>query len=373
MTSRRDVLRAGVALSAALAAPSLAGRAAAADAVFAPSPGDWRQFTLTTTIAPKRPAGSAGPIQAWVPLPSIEEAAWIRPGDARWTTNAASATIERDAAYGAAMLHLAWADDEASPTAEVISSAALRDRAVALAAPGPAQPLAEAERQLYLRPTALIPTDGIVRETADRITAGADGDLAKARAIYEWVVLNTFRDAAVRGCGLGDIASMLHTGYLGGKCADLNALYVGLARASGLPARDVYGLRVAPSRFGYKSLGANSPTVTKAQHCRAEVHLAGFGWVPVDPADVRKVALEEPPGKLALDDAKVAAARGGLFGAWEGNWIAYNDAHDVALPGSAGPALGFLMYPQAEVAGVRLDCLDAETFAYNLEAAEITA
>jgi transglutaminase-like putative cysteine protease len=211
-----------------------------------------------------------------------------------------------------------------------------------------------------------------VRETADRITAGADGDLAKARAIYEWVVLNTFRDAAVRGCGLGDIATMLQTGYLGGKCADLNALYVGLARASGIPARDVYGLRVAPSRFGYRSLGANSATVTKAQHCRAEVHLAGFGWVPVDPADVRKVALEEPPGQLALDDPKVAAARGGLFGSWEGNWIAYNDAHDVALPGSTGPALAFLMYPQAEVAGVRLDCLDADTFAYSLDVAEIS-
>lgn len=372
MTSRRDVLRAGVALSAALATPALAGRAVAADIVFAPAPGDWRRFTLTTRIAPKRPDGGAGGLQAWVPLPSIEEAAWIRPGDTRWTTNAASATIERDAASGAAMLHLVWADGEAAPKAEVTSSAALRDRAVALAAPGAAQPLTDAERQRYLRPTALIPTDGIVRETADRITAGAEGDLAKARAIYEWVVQNTFRDAAVRGCGLGDIATMLQTGYLGGKCADLNALYVGLARASGIPARDVYGIRVAASRFGYKSLGANSPTVTKAQHCRAEVHLDGFGWVPVDPADVRKVALEEPPGQLALDDPKVAAARGGLFGAWEGNWIAYNDAHDVALPGSAGPALPFLMYPQAEVAGVRLDCLDADTFAYGLDAAEIS-
>ena len=31
------------------------------------------------------------------------------------------------------------------------------------------------------------------------------------------------------------------------------------------------------------------------------------------------------------------------------------------------------MYPQAEVAGVRLDCLDADTFAYSLDAAEISA
>ena len=129
----------------------------------------------------------------------------------------------------------------------------------------------------------------------DQIVAGLDSDLDKARAIYEWVVDNTFRDAKVRGCGRGDIAAMLSLNNLGGKCADLNALYVGLARAAGLPARDIYGIRVAPSRFGYQSLGAKSEVVTKSQHCRAEVFLSGFGWVPVDPADVRKVVLEEPP------------------------------------------------------------------------------
>jgi transglutaminase-like putative cysteine protease len=108
---------------------------------------------------------------------------------------------------------------------------------------------------------------------------------------------------------------MLKTGDLGGKCADLNALYVGLARAVGLPALDVYGIRIAPSKFGYRSLGAGSEIVSEAQHCRAEVFLTGFGWVPVDPADVRKVAVEEPPGQLALSDPKVGAGRKTLFGA----------------------------------------------------------
>jgi len=43
---------------------------------------------------------------------------------------------------------------------------------------------------------------------------------------------------------------MLESKDLGGKCADLNALYVGLARAAGLPARDVYGIRIAKSDLG---------------------------------------------------------------------------------------------------------------------------
>jgi len=92
-----------------------------------------------------------------------------------------------------------------------------------------------------------------------------------------------------------------------------------------------------------------------------------------DPADVRKVVLEEPPGNLALEDAKVVAARRALFGAWEGNWVAYNTAHDLTLPGARGPKLAFLMYPQAEVAGARLDCLDPDTFKYTITATELPA
>ena len=41
---------------------------------------------------------------------------------------------------------------------------------------------------------------------------------------------------------------------MGGKCADLNALYVGLARSVGLPARHVYGLRIAKSERATRAL-----------------------------------------------------------------------------------------------------------------------
>jgi len=224
--------------------------------------------------------------------------------------------------------------------------------------------------EYFLRPTKLLPTDGIVETTAEEITAGRKTDLEKARVIYEWIVENTFRNPKTRGCGTGDIRYMLESKDLGGKCADLNALYVGLARAAGLPARDVYGIRVAKSELGYKSLGPSTPNITKAQHCRAEVYLREYGWVPVDPADVRKVVLEEPPGNRALDDELVKSARSRLFGAWEMNWMAYNTAHDVTLPGSKGGPIGFLMYPQAETAEGRLDCLDPDNFRYEIQAQE---
>ena len=62
-----------------------------------------------------------------------------------------------------------------------------------------------------------------------------------------------------------------------------------------------------------------------------------------------------------------------LFGAWEGNWLAYNEAHDVKLPGSSGESLPFLMYPQAEDKSGRVDPYDPDAFKYRITARELTA
>lgn len=353
-------------LGTGLAAALLPGRARAAR-LLDPIPGTWRSFEVTTQLVVANPSGAP---QAWLPLPAVE-AAWIRTLGNTWRTNAETAQVERDPHYGAEMLHVQWAEGTPAPMVEVTSRVSTQDRAVDLSNPAGAPALPDDQRKLFTAPTTLIPTDGIVRETALKATKGMKSDLAQARGIYEWVVENTFRDPKTRGCGLGDIATMLESGTLGGKCADLNALYVGMARAVGLPARDVYGLRIAPSRFGYKSLGTSSPTVTKAQHCRAEVYLSGYGWVPVDPADVRKVALEEPPGNRPLTDGMVAAAREALFGAWEMNWLAWNTAHDVRLPGAKDPTVEFLMYPQVETAKGRLDCLDPDSVRYTITSKEL--
>jgi transglutaminase-like putative cysteine protease len=193
----------------------------------------------------------------------------------------------------------------------------------------------------------------------------------RARAIYEWVVDNTYREPTVRGCGWGDIKTMLETKNFGGKCGDLNALFVGLARAAGVPARDVYGVRVARSQHGYASLGVASENITRAQHCRAEFYSPAHGWVPVDPADVRKVVLEEPPGKLPLTHEKVVAARQRLFGSWEMNWLGYNYAHDVKFPGSKGPKVPYFMYPNGETAKGPIDQLDPDNFKYVITAREL--
>ncbi len=266
---------------------------------------------------------------------------------------------------GAAVLVAEWGHMMPPPILTVTLRVETADHRVAIGTPNGAK--RPADLVAYLKPTKLIPIDGIVKQTSDAITKAHRTDLAKARAIYDWIVENTVRDPEVEGCGLGDIRGMLEMKNLSGKCADLNALFVGLARAAGLPARDLYGLRVAPSTQ-FPSLGRAGGNVTTAQHCRAEVWVDNYGWIPVDPADVRKLILEEKRPNLA--DPYVAKVRETLFGTWEMNWIAFNDAHDVTLPGSKGKPLPFLMYPQAEVAGARLNSLAPATFKYSITARE---
>ena len=193
------------------------------------------------------------------------------------------------------MLYAEFAGGRERAGAELTSRVRTRNRAVDwTAARGQARGpgIAAGKRS---RPTELIPIDGIVRKTALEATKGANADVDKVRAIYNWVVANAHREPKTRGCGIGDIQAMLETGNLGGKCADLNAVFVGMCRSVGVPARDIYGLRLAPSAFGYRELGANPANLKGAQHCRAEVYLQRHGWVAMDPADVLKVMRQETP------------------------------------------------------------------------------
>jgi transglutaminase-like putative cysteine protease len=304
---RRAFLKAGMGVAAAAAVGELARPLSSARA----AQGDdakWRAFEVVTRAEVANPTG---PTRVWIPLPVQPDTDYLKSLGQTSTGNATVTRVVRDDKYGAAIFYAEWPATEKAPAVEVTTRFATRDRMVDVTKPG-GNPTPEDRSTLnkYRESTRLIRTDGIVKKTSQQITEGVDGDVEKARAIYEWIVENTFRDPKVRGCGVGDIQAMLETGNLGGKCADLNALFVGLARAAGLPARDVYGIRVADSAE-FKSLG-RSGDITKAQHCRAEFYTAGLGWVPVDPADVRKVVLEERGG-IPLDPT-TRKARAKLFG-----------------------------------------------------------
>src|SRR3989475_5539162 len=289
--NRREFLQQGLTVSAAVVlggVPRFARGASAPTAL-------WRTFEVTTRLEVTEAVGA---VRAWGPVPLMSTTEYFQRDPDHWTGNFRSAQTNLYDQYGTGMVCAEWAADEPAPVLEVTSHFRTRDRQIELSRmPVPSPKEDDVVLQYFRQPSQLIRTDGIMATTAQEIVAGRQRDMDKAQAIYDWIVDHTFRDPKVKGCGTGDIATMLATGYLGGKCADLNALFVGLARAAGLPARDVYGIRCAASKE-FKSLG-RADDITGAQHCRAEVYLTEYGWVPVDPADVRKVVLEEnAPGAL---------------------------------------------------------------------------
>ena len=362
---RRSLLKGGAAMGALIAAPALVRAQSTSARQFAPMPGEWRTFEITTQVQLADPVGAT---RIWLPVPGIDSD-WQRSLETRYTSNG-SARMASDGVEGARMVHAEFAAG-IKPVIEVTSRVQTRDRADLSGSRRPQREDAATLRH-YTRATRLLPTDGIVRKTALEATQGAKTDIDKARAIYNWVVANAWREPKVRGCGEGDIKTMLETGNLGGKCADINALFVGLCRAARLPARDVYGLRLAPSAFGYKELSGNPASLKGAQHCRAEVYLQARGWVAMDPADVAKVMrLETPEWIKTTDHPVVAPVYRQLFGGWEGNWVGWNTAHDLQLPGSQEGVLNFLMYPVAETAEGRVDSYTPDAFKYTITAREI--
>lgn len=374
-TSRRDLIKTASAALVLAHVPSIHMPVHAQEVPrrFEPKPEGWRTFEVTTTVQLRESRGKAA---IWLPVPSVHTA-WQRTQDSSWSGNGADMYLAADGDTGARMLVATFDAATPQPTVVLTHRVQTQNRAVdwnqraAVPVSDPADP---ADLRRWTQPRGLITTDGIVRKVATQIVAGARSDREKVQRIYDWVIVSTYREPKVRGCGVGDIKTMLETGNLSGKCADINALFVGLCRAVGVPARDIYGIRLVPSAFGYRELGGNPASLKGAQHCRAEVYLKSHGWVAMDPADVTKVMRQETPEWIKdAGHPLVTPVRKALFGSWEGNWMAYNSASNVALPGTVQGKLPFFMYPQAQTDAGARDPYDPDAFSYQITAREVTS
>lgn len=210
-------------------------------------------------------------------------------------------------------------------------------------------PFAKEEFSRDLMPTSLGPTDGKVKALALKITKGKKTNLAKARSIYDWLVKNMHRDPDIKGCGFGEVEKLMVS--LGGKCGDIHSVFVALSRSVGVPSREIFGIRMPKTGEG---------DMTTSQHCWAEFYMPGYGWVPVDASDVKKVMFER---KIA-DLNKVKDVVEYFFGSVDESRIAYQTGRDVVLnPAQQGESLNYFMYPYAEADG---QTLNEDLFGYNL-------
>ncbi|QAZ67975.1 transglutaminase-like domain-containing protein [Solidesulfovibrio carbinolicus] len=310
-----------------------------------------RGGTVTYTVDVQA-AADAQNVRLWLPYPLSDANQDI--SDVRLGGNFEQSGVYRDPASGAVSLYAQWKEPKEQPkltlSFHVDSHYAKLPRLVDNGGPIPVEVVP------YLKQVGLTPQDEkSFAAMAKEATKGRKGTLAKARGVYEWVIAHTYRDNDVVGCGLGQPGRTLSSCNGGGKCADISSVFVAVARAAGIPCRDVYGLRMAAPKTG---------TITGDYHCWVEFYLPGTGWVPVDPADVRKMMLVN---KLELKDAKQWVE---FF--WGGDDLfriaLERGTTDVTLaPKQAGPPLTYYMYPFAQVDGRTLDFFSPKTFAYTVE------
>lgn len=289
-------------------------------------------------------------VKLWLPYPISDADQSIT--DIKVSGDFAESAVYTDRANGTPMLYARWGSDAKSRR---LTFAFHAERREVIRREFPQQEVAwdPADYRQYLTPTSLGPIDGEVRKLADGITKDKKSVLAKAQAIYDWTCINMYRDPDTKGCGKGDVCVLLQKP--GGKCTDISSVFIALCRAAGVPAREIFGLRL-----GKKS----EEDITTWQHCWAEFYLPGYGWVPVDPADVRKAILVE---KLGREDSKTAEYRAYFWGGIDPYRVKIAVGRDVLLnPPQAGAPLNTFGYPYAEVGGKALDFYDPKGFVYKI-------
>lgn len=325
---------------------------------------NWRTYELVSSVAINEVRGK---LRVWVPLAQFRDTTWQRSLGHAWQGNFNNAGIYRDPLSDLEIFYADWQEAGAGkPYLQIVSQVARQDRHFDITRRGGGGERNEVLRRC-LQSTAWLPTDGLVKQTAERAIGRIKDPVAQGKAIYDWVVDNTSYDPQMAGIGRGDIEAMLDSHRLSGKSADIALLFVALCRSMGIPARPVFGLRVDSSRL-FGGLGATG-NLQSSQHCRAEFYNPSYGWIPVDPCDVRKSIHDE---RLTSGDAKLVVLRKLLFGFWEMNWIAFNAALDVRLQGGNDRPLPFLILPQAETGGSRFDSSDAGRLTYTVSASRST-
>jgi len=289
-------------------------------------------------------------VKLWLPYPLSDEDQVI--SDISVSGNYTESAVYSDRKYSTPMLFARW--EKGTPSRKLVFSFhAVRREVVKKDFPKQEGAWNQADFALYLGPTSLGPIDGPVKALADTIVGDKKGVYDKAQAIYDWICDNMYRDPATRGCGPGDVCLLLQTP--GGKCTDIHSVFIALSRAVGVPAREVFGIRQGKSEV---------EDITTWQHCWAEFFLPGYGWVPVDPADVLKMMLVQ---KLGRDDAKTREYREYFWGAWDAYRVKLAVGRDLQLnPAQAGPPLNTFGYPYAEVGGQVVDWLDPAAFTYKI-------
>ncbi len=291
----------------------------------------------------------ANKVRFWLPYPVSNKNQNIT--DIIVNGNYSSTGIYTEGEYGNTILYAEWEEPQSRPELS-FSFKVKREEIVKKDFPENEESSIPPETEKFLAASDFVPTSGECKEIAEEETKDKKSPLGKAEAIYDHLVEKYQRDDNIVGCGIGDVSESVASKK--GKCADIHSVFVGLTRSVGVPAKEIFGIRM-PSEDG---------DMTKAFHCRAEFYHPSYGWVPVDASDVLKLMLKE---NLSLDDEKTKEARSYYFGAQTETYIDFGTGRDLVLnPPQEGGKLNYFMYPYAEVDGKPLDYLSQQDLKYTV-------
>jgi transglutaminase-like putative cysteine protease len=271
------------------------------------------------------PAGSKR-VEIWLPYPQSDDNQKILKGK---VSSPVPSKILTDPQYGNKIVHIDVKNPELTDIPITMLFTIRRTEYVHndfAAAPTDASAASsEANLDRWLQPDRLVPLDKRIQELSATVVAGKSTDLEKARAIYDYVIANMTYDKTPAGCCNGDIIWACDAKR--GNCSDFHSLFIGLARAAGIPAKFEIGLPVAADKPSGEIGG---------YHCWAEFYLKGYGWVPIDASEAWK------------DPAK----KDFFFGALDANRVQFSVGRDLTLATpQAGPPLNYFIYPYVEVDG----------------------
>jgi thiosulfate/3-mercaptopyruvate sulfurtransferase len=350
--------------------------------------GELNKKDITTVIDMSNAEYNGKTVKVWVPVPQSDEYQTVTEPEFK-AEGAVKAEINTETANGNRMLYLEWGKDSAAESRKATMTYTVSRYDVSrsdLKEQSEYDFSDEAKAYINKESEYVIVNDPVVKKYAAEATAGKTGTLEKTRAIYEWIINNLARidngekigdyTFEVVGCGYGDTVKILSDfekyGIAGGHCTDLNSTFVALCRASGIPAREMFGIRMTE---GTKDDGYGM--ISDYQHCWAEFYLPGTGWVPADPADVLKAIK---PAKAADNQISIEAWNEAkksskceentkkYWGHVDNNRYVLSRGRDITfVPAQSWGKCNNFGYPQAEVDGKQLmSFAKYKEFAYSI-------
>jgi transglutaminase-like putative cysteine protease len=282
-------------------------------------------FTYSVRLKNDAPTG-AGTLRLWIPVPQSDRYQEI--SDLA-VSSPVPYTLRTEKEYGNRYAYLELDPSRlATQSIDVSFKATRHENKVALegafaAAAAPAETRAALKRSLQR--DRLVPLDGVIGDLSSTQTKGLVRPLDKAKAIYDYVLSTMKYDKTGAGWGRGD--AIYACNIKKGNCTDFHALFIGMMRSAGIPARFEIGFSLPRDRSAGDIAG---------YHCWAHFWLDGVGWVPVD----------------ASEASKDPSRREYFFGAHDANRIQFTRGRDITLePKQKGEPLNYSIYPYAELDG----------------------